>query len=302
VRAGSAAPGAPPTYTLREVLALLGLSRWMVRGLVAEGFVRPERGPRGEYRFSFQDLVLLRTAVALRGARIAPRRILRTLARLREQLPSALPLTGLRIAAVGNEVVVRDGSAPWAPESGQLVLDFELPAAAPVRTLAAPSPVPCSGAAAPRAPTPAPASAPAQTRAPGTDWFLHAVQLEARDPKAAMAAYRRAIAEHPGRSDAVLNLGVMLGAAGRHRDAVALYRAAIERLPGEALLHFNLGVALEDAGDADAALATYARCLVLDAAMADAHFNAARLFDRSGRKKEAIRHYSAYKRLTRPGA
>ena len=45
------------------------------------------------------------------------------------------------------------------------------------------------------------------------------------------------------------------------------------------------------------ALRSYERCLQLDSAMADAHFNAARLHERLGRKREALRHYSAYRRL-----
>jgi len=276
---GSAA--APPAddddglYTLRDVATRLGLSRWMVRGLIAQGFVKPRRGARGEYRFGFQDMVLLRTAVGLRAARIAPRRILRSLARLREQLPQSAQLSGLRIAAIGNDVVVRAGDAPWQAESGQLVFDFEVPAA---------------GA------TPAVRALRAET-----NWFLRGVELEARDPKAAMAAYRRAIAAHPDRADAYLNLGVLLGDAGRHAEAAALYREGLVHNPREALLHFNLAVALEDAGDAAGALASYAHCLALDPALADAHFNAARLFDRMGDKKRAIRHYSAYKRLAGPG-
>ena len=58
---------------------MLGLSRGVVAGLIAAGFVTPSRGPRNEYRFTFQDLVLLRTALALQAARIPPRRILRSL-------------------------------------------------------------------------------------------------------------------------------------------------------------------------------------------------------------------------------
>jgi tetratricopeptide (TPR) repeat protein len=265
------APGG--LFTLRDAAARLGLSRWMVRGLIAQGFVKPQRGARGEYRFSFQDLVLLRTAMALRRSRIAPRRIIASLARLRERLPETMPLTGLRIAAIGNEVVVRDGSTPWQAESGQRVFDFELP----------------GSVAEPAAP---------RTLRGKTDWFLRGVELEARDPKAAMAAYRRAIAAHPERADAYLNLGVLLGDAGRRAEAIVLYGQALAACPREALLHFNLAVALEDAGDTAAAIGCYERGLALDPALADAHFNLARLFDKLGENKRAIRHYSAYKRLT----
>src|SRR5438876_3338576 len=97
------------TYTLSGIESMLGLSRAVITGLVAAGFVTPSRGKRREYRFSFQDVVLLRTAYSLQAAQIPPRRILRSLQRLKATLPSELPLTGLRIAAVGNDIAVREG-------------------------------------------------------------------------------------------------------------------------------------------------------------------------------------------------
>jgi hypothetical protein len=64
-------------YSLRDIGRLLGLSRSVVYGLIEAGFVSPARGPRREYRFSFQDLVVLRAAQALTAASIPPARIRR---------------------------------------------------------------------------------------------------------------------------------------------------------------------------------------------------------------------------------
>src|SRR5438552_19167959 len=114
------------TYTLSGIQSMLGLSRAVITSLIAAGFVTPSRGKRREYRFSFQDVVLLRTAYSLQAAQIPPRRILRSLQRLKATLPSELPLTGLRIAAVGNDIAVREGGMQWDAESGQLLIDFEV--------------------------------------------------------------------------------------------------------------------------------------------------------------------------------
>src|SRR4029079_17140740 len=95
-------------------------------GLIAAGFVVPSRGKRNEYRFTFRDVVLLRTAVELQTAQIPPRRILASLRKLRATLPAELPLSGLRITAVGNDVTVREGRSQWHAESGQMVMDFEV--------------------------------------------------------------------------------------------------------------------------------------------------------------------------------
>ena len=58
------------SYTTRDVAKLLGLSEAQVRSQ-ARGYLAPDRGPRNTYRFSFQDLVLLRTAKTLGDARIS---------------------------------------------------------------------------------------------------------------------------------------------------------------------------------------------------------------------------------------
>jgi tetratricopeptide (TPR) repeat protein len=271
------------TYSMRELQSMLGISRGVISALVDAGFVLPTRGPRREWRFSFQDLVLLRTAYGLRAARIPPRKILASLRRLKAALPREMPLTGLRISAVGNEVAVHDGAAKRQVESGQLLFDFDMPGPeAHVRVLV-------------------PAATP--EREPAADdaeaWFEHGVQLEREDRSAAEAAYRRALARDPACVDACLNLGVLLADLGRVREAVEVYRTTLRHAGGEALLHYNLAVALDDLGRAAEALEHYGACLALDPSLADAHWNAARLHERLGHAAHAIRHYNAYRRLQR---
>ena len=193
---------------------MLGISRAVVTGLVAAGFVTPARGDRNEYRFSFQDVVLLRTAYDLRAAKIPPRKILRSLQRLKTALPRELPLTGLRITAIGNDIAVRDGSRQWTAESGQLLMDFEVsPARGTVAILQ-------------RKPGPGGSGAGFDAGSAG-EWFAHGEQLEETDAKAAAeAAYRRAVALAPGYADAWLNLGAMLCEADRCAEAAALYDEA----------------------------------------------------------------------------
>ena len=82
-------------YGVRDVEKLLRLSRSTIRALIAAGFVSPARGPRGAWRFSFQDLIVLRTAQALVDAKVPQRRITKSLSELRGHLPDAMPMTGL---------------------------------------------------------------------------------------------------------------------------------------------------------------------------------------------------------------
>ena len=275
-------------YTIRSIQEMLGLSRGVIAGMIAAGFVSPGRGPRNEYRFTFQDVVLLRTAGELQAARIAPRRIMQALRRLRDKLPAELPFAGLRISAVGNDVTVKEGGSQWQAESGQLVMDFQFaPARGTVTFLQRPATV----------------SAAAQKVAAANDAidaaFALGEALESTDRRAAEAAYRRVLALDPGHADAYLNLGALLCEAKRCKEAVALYDEALRRRPGEALLHFNRAVALEDQGRPMEALAAYNASLLLQPDLADAHYNAARLHEQLGDAKNAVRHFSAYRRLER---
>jgi tetratricopeptide (TPR) repeat protein len=276
------------TYTLRGIESMLGISRAVIGSLVASGFVTPTRGKRNEYRFTFQEVVLLRTAYGLRRANIPARKILRSLKRLRETLPEEMPLTGLRITAVGSEVAVQEGNSQRHVETGQLLFDFDVQAQA--GTIAVLAHEPAGG----RATLP---KAVAAERA--EDWFRHGSAVETDSKAEAEAAYRRAIELAPDYVDPVLNLGAMMCDSGRCAEAVALFGAALERAPDEALLHFNLAVALEDLGRREAALASYEDCLRLAPKFADAHYNAARLHELAGHPSQAIRHYSEYRRLQR---
>ena len=281
-------------YTVRAIQETLGLSRSVIAGLVASGFVSPRRGPRNEYRFTFREVVLLRTAVELQAAQIAPRKIVSALKKLKAELPDELPLSGLRITAVGNEVTVRDGAAQWHAESGQGVMDFGVAVKqGNVSFLrhAGSRAAPPAGREASPSPSPATVGADA--------WFARGEALERSDLRAAEAAYRAALAIEPGHSDASLNLGALLCETRRCDEAVHLYDDAVRRHPNEALLHFNRAIALEDQGYAAAALASYDEALRLDADLADAHYNAARLHEQLGDAKRAVRHFSAYRRLQR---
>ena len=92
-------------YSVKHVARMLDLPVEQVRSYARSGLLDAKRGERGEYRFSFQDLVLLRTAKRLTGRRIGPRRIQRALGRLKRRLATGRPLAGLRILASGDRIV-----------------------------------------------------------------------------------------------------------------------------------------------------------------------------------------------------
>lgn len=281
-------PASPSGYSTKDVAALLGLSAESVRSYVRAGFLSPRQGPRGEYYFTFQDLVLLRTAKGLLAARVPRRRVRLALQNLREQLPSDRPLTGVRISAQGHHVVVRDGLDVWNPESGQALFDFELAELArEASTLAL------------RAPSAAEADDGGNRDEPegALDWYERGYFLEEDSPEEAMAAYRQALELEPGLADAHLNLGRLLHERGQTPDAERHYRQALAAHPDDATAAYNLGVALQDLGRLKDATQAYEAALELDRTLADAHYNLAGLYEELGEREAAFRHLRTYRTM-----
>jgi len=260
-------------YGVREVEKLLQLPRSTIRALVAAGFVSPARGPRNAWRFSFQDLIALRTAQALAAADVPARRIIRSIRALRRRLPESMPLSGLSIAAEADRVIIREGASRWRPESGQYLLGFEGdPATGSLSVLQA---------------------------KPQARWFEQAEALEATDTVGAIDAYRHAIAADPAHVEARINLGRVLHNTGRLSQAEAVYRAAITACGNDAVLLFNFGVLLDDMKRKEEALQAYEEALRTDPEFADCCYNLALLCEELGRQRDAIRHMARYRRLRR---
>jgi tetratricopeptide (TPR) repeat protein len=280
-------------YGVRDVEKLLRLPRSTIRALIAAGFVSPARGPRSAWRFSFQDLIVLRTAQALAEANVPHRRITRSIKELRRYLPETMPLSGLSISAVGDRVVVKEGGSRWQAESGQYVLEFEGDPAngslAVIERSAGPADNPSVTDTVPM---------PIVRLRDAQPWFDHAVALEKEDAEAACAAYERAIAADPSLLDARINLGRLLHESGRRARAEAVYREALLQCGSDAVLLYNLGVLLEDMKRPTEALKAYEAALALDPRFADCHYNVALLAESLGRRKEAIRHMARYRTLT----
>ena len=276
-------------YTSHDVARLLGLTVAQVQTFARDGFLTPPpgRGARRKLQFSFQDLVILRTAKALVAARIPARRIRHALKKLRQQLPRGRSLAELRITAEGDRIVVSDGDTAWNPESEQTHLDF---AVSELATRAAPI-----------ARRTAQAARAAQGDLDADDWYELGLELEAVEPAEARDAYRRALELDAHHADAHVNLGRLLHEEGLVEEAERHYRLALRENPEHATAAFNLGIALEDLDRAADAIEAYRAALALDPRLADAHYNVARLYEKVGKKAAALRHLSVYRRLIGDG-
>ena len=217
-------------FGVREVEKLLRLPRRTIHGLVKAGFVSPARGPRQAYLFSFQDLIVLRTAQALAAAKVPAKRIAKSLKELRRHLPDSMPLSGLSIGAVGDRVVVKEGASRWQAESGQYLLAFEGdPVAGDLKVIE-------------------------QTVEPedaiDRGYALHAAgRLEEAE-----AVYRSALKTRGADPLLLYNLGVLLEDLERSAEAMECYRAAVHADAAMADGYYNLALLCEKLGLAQEAI------------------------------------------------
>ena len=265
-------------YGVREVEKLLRLPRSTIRALIDAGFVSPARGPRKAWRFSFQDLIVLRTAQALVAAKVPAKHITRSVRELRKHLPEAMPLSGLSICAVADRVVVKEGATRWQAESGQYLLAFEGD--------------PANGSLSIMERRKAP------PRVSAHEWLDRGLDLEDSDAEAALQAYGEAITVDPKLADAHINRGWLLHEAGRLEEAERAYRAGLDACGEEPLLLYNLGVLLADLERKAEAAVAYEQALKANPGFADCHYNLALLCEELDRPREAIRHMAQYRRLT----
>jgi tetratricopeptide (TPR) repeat protein len=270
-------------YSTREVARLLSLTPRRVRHFVYSGFVSPKRAKGRAYRFSFQDVVLLRTAKGLLEKGVAAGRIRKGLRRLAEQLPEGRPLTAVQIWIRGGEIAVRCGSEAWLPGSGQLLLNFGLAElAGKVEVL-----------------RPANSTEPEEPETHrAEDWYRLGCELEGSLPREAVEAYEQALRRDPGHIDALLNLGRLHHEMRRYPEAEACFGRVLRAHPGHATAAYNLGVVLEDVKREEEAESAYRLALRLNPELREAHFNLARLLERRGDKSAALQHLQAYRRLT----
>ena len=271
-------------YSTHEVAELLGLTTARVRSLLRSGVVNPQRAPNGRATFTFQDLVLLRTAKGLIDAKVPARRITKALQALANQLPTDRPLSAVRVQIDGDRVIVRDNTSTWEPESKQTVLDFS------VRELGDKI-APIARDSVQRA-----------LRAASTadDLFQAALDSEEIGATAeAEAAYRNAIVADPAHVAAHINLGRLRHVGKALPEAESLYRRALELEPNHPTARFNLGVVLEDRGANAEAIEQYLEAARIDPRVADVHFNLARLYQQTGDQQAALRHFSRFRALTR---
>jgi tetratricopeptide (TPR) repeat protein len=285
-------------YDTKDLERLFGLPASAVRALARAGNIQPVRRS-GRLHYSFHDLVVLRTASALRAAKISSQRINKTLQELRSALPEGSALNKISLTALGNRIAIREGQSLRESESGQYALALEIveeKGRLHVISRQDAAPTPASALASDNG---SEFSTGVSISRSADEHYARALAIEDSNPQAAQKAYELCLKADPDYLEARINLGRLLHMAGRLAEAERVYRVGAKTDP---FIAFNLAVVLEDLKREPDAIIAYREALALDPQFADAHFNLARLYERAKDPKASLRHLLAYRRMMDQGA
>jgi Flp pilus assembly protein TadD len=273
-----AGPG--EVYTREEIRRQFSLTERVLRSWEQKSLL-----PAAD-KYSFSDLIAIRTILELRRKGFRPRQIAEAVESLRRKLEGIThPLSELRIVSDGRKIAVRVAGQKMEAVSGQILLDFEASELAGVKML--------------------PERRSAESRLKESEiWFQRGLELEESSApfEEIGEAYRKAIELNSGgAAGAMVNLGTIYYRERRFTEAECYYRDAVKADPKYPLAEFNLGNLYDEQGRLADAAEHYRRALALNPQYADAHFNLALLCERIGEVLKAVQHWKLYLKLDRSG-
>lgn len=259
-------------YSQAEVSRLLGMSRSRLRSLDRTGIVPPTGQRRGRRAYTFRDLIALRAARDLLAQKVRLRDVARAIERIRETLPRVTrPLSELRIASDGRQVVVRTLEGAFEPATGQMVIDFEVGKLRDdiVRVLR-----PRAGRDRGRA---------------AYELYLRASQIDENPDTMdeAEALYREALRHDPSLAIIYTNLGNVRFRRGDEEQAESLYRTALLLESSQPEASYNIGYMKLHSGEPTEAIEYFRGAIESDPEFADAYFNLAMAYEQCAEPEKA---------------
>lgn len=276
-------------YGVREVAGLFALAEHRLRYWSQTGFIVPSLRREGRGLYSFRDLVAIKVAKALVDDGVSLRRIRRSLALLRANLPGVdTSLARLRVRCDDDRVIVDEGERSFEADSGQLVLDFSIAALREqvASVIALPSREPADDG--PRT---------------AHDWFRRGCEIEqerAGAPadlaglSAARHAYETALGLDPTLAAAWTNLGGLLAELGDQEGAREHFEEALRCDPDQVEALCNLAELAMREGDHESAISTYRHVLRTTPDWLEAHYGLARALLAVGGKLQALAHLERF--------
>jgi tetratricopeptide (TPR) repeat protein len=259
-------------YSRQDVLRILCISprqlaAWERAGLVAVAS-----------NYGFEDLVQLRKLRDLRAERISVASIRASLRAMRAVSGMANPLLEAGVTTRGPRMVFRHSGAAMDPVARQFEFDFE---AGGLRLSALGKD----------------AGSSTQRQSRMEALFLEGVRCEEQGKLTEAAALYEQTLTMGEHAPAAINLGTIIYNQRQFHRAEQLYRRATVANPDYALAYFDLGNALDELQRLPDAIEAYRAAIRLAPGYADAHYNLALAYERSGERRRALRHWTAYAKL-----
>jgi tetratricopeptide (TPR) repeat protein len=265
------AAGSNQTFSTRAAARILAVPPGRIRYWVKRQFINPSMLRGRNFRFAFNDLILMRLAKELIPTRSHLEPVQRCFDRVRGMIGTSRAVSSLKLENLDGRIVVRDGDACFEAETGQLVLNFEKRSRGKVE----------EGFGAARA----------------RERFEEARRTAEEDPLKALTIYSDLVNREPVNFDAHMRLAALLEHEGDLKGALRNYLGAAAIVPANSDVHYKLGLLYRKTGENDAAIRSLNRALECDPTMVEAHRNLADVFSQVGRKRDAIKHLSAIHRL-----
>lgn len=290
-------------YSVKDTAKIFAQTESRLRYWMQSGFLWPSVRRGGQYFYTFDDLIAVRTAVELLNSGLTVQKVRKALVELRKELPDGVqPTAKLRVCSDGRNVVVIEDDVAYEAESKQVVMAFALSS---IHTQIA-DVLPLR----PKNQEDAPAAAPnvalvsnqqGQEKPTAYQLFLHAAAAESSgDVKAAESYLRECLKLESSMAAAHTNLGNLLHLKSDLEGAKEHYDQALLLEPNQPEARFNLGNILEEMGKSELAIAEYRHVCSRTPNFADAHYNLGVLLTEVGGKAhrtQASEHLSEYLRL-----
>jgi tetratricopeptide (TPR) repeat protein len=265
-------------YSRQDVLRILRIRLPQLLAWERSGLVQ-----KSEF-YSFQDLVQLRKLRDLRALRVPMANIRASVHAMRQVSGMANPLLEASAVRDGARLAFRSSGAMMEPIARQFVFDFDSPHQT---QLAEVSSVARHQAA-------------RDARVQGL--FFEAVRLEERGKtQEAFTHYESILALDTNHAPACINLGTIQYNQRQFLEAEKLYRRATIADPQYALAFFDLGNVLDELQRLPEAITAYCTAIRLAPRYGDAHYNVALAYERTGDRRAALHHWTAYIKLDPAG-
>ncbi len=286
-------------YSVKDTAKIFGQTESRLRYWMQSGFLWPSVRRGGQYFYTFDDLIAVRTAVELLDSGLSVQKVRKAVAELRKELPDGVqPTARLRVCSDGKNVVVIKDDVAYEAESKQVVMAFALSSIHNQIAEILPMRPRNGESAVPNAIEANDEQTQKQKMPSAYQLFLHATSAEASGDIATAEKYLRQCLElENSMAAAHTNLGNLLHQQGNLQGAKDEYDLALMHEPNQPEARFNLGNILEELGSRDMAIAEYRHVCSRSPNFADAHYNLGILLAEVGGKAQAQEHLSEYLRL-----